>query len=88
MSKHAMASVERIVELLTQFKLPTLAAELPARFGKDGQQEALGLVLELLEMEAGDRRQRRVERLQRDACRVQRRGRERAHDADQASAIC
>jgi DNA replication protein DnaC len=61
--KTTTASVERIVELLSLFKLPTLAAELPARFDKDGQREALGLVLELLEMEAGDRRQRRVDRL-------------------------
>jgi DNA replication protein DnaC len=65
MSKRTATSVERVVELLTLFKLPTLATELPARFDQDGQQEALGLVLELLEMEAGDRRQRRVERLQR-----------------------
>lgn len=64
MTKITTAKVERIVELLHTFKLPTLATELPARFDKDGQSDALLLVLELLEMEVGDRRQRRVERLQ------------------------
>jgi len=63
MSKVTTEKVDRIVELLHTFKLPTLAAELPVRFEKDAQSDALLLVLELLEMEAGDRRQRRVERL-------------------------
>jgi DNA replication protein DnaC len=63
MTQVTTEKIDRIVELLSQFKLPTLAAELPARFDKDGQSDALLLVLELLEMEAGDRRQRRVERL-------------------------
>lgn len=63
MTQVTTTMTERIVELLTLFKLPTLAAELPARFDKDAQSEALALVLELLEMEAGDRRQRRVDRL-------------------------
>lgn len=65
MSTVTPAKVERIVELLHTFKLPTLAAELPTRFEKDAQSDALLLVLELLEMEAGDRQQRRVQRLQR-----------------------
>lgn len=65
MSMVTPAKVERIVELLHTFKLPTLAAELPARFDAEAQSDALLLVLELLEMEADDRRQRRVQRLQR-----------------------
>jgi DNA replication protein DnaC len=62
-AKVTPAMLERIVELLGLFKLPTLAAELPRRFEKDGQRDVLPLVLELLELEAGDRRERRVERL-------------------------
>jgi len=62
-AKITPAMLERIVELLSLFKLPTLAAELPKRFEKDGQRDALPLVMELLELEAGDRRERRVERL-------------------------
>jgi DNA replication protein DnaC len=63
MSKVSPAAIERIDELLALFKLPTLAHELSQRFEKDGHRDVLGLVLELLEMEAGDRRARRVERL-------------------------
>jgi DNA replication protein DnaC len=66
-AKVTPAMLERIVELLSLFKVPTLAAELPRRFEKEGQREVLPLVLELLELEAGDRRERRVDRLLRAA---------------------
>lgn len=56
---------ERVQELLTIFKLPTLSAELVRRFEKAEEHDALPLLLEVLELEAGDRRERRVERLTR-----------------------
>jgi DNA replication protein DnaC len=58
---------ERIQELLAIFKLPTMSGELVRRFEKAAKLDALPLVLEVLELEAGDRRERRVERLQRAA---------------------
>jgi DNA replication protein DnaC len=54
---------ERINELLAIYKLPTMSAELVRRFEKAGKHDALPLMLEVLEAEAGDRRERRVERL-------------------------
>jgi DNA replication protein DnaC len=54
---------ERINELLAIYKLPTMAAELVKRFEKAGKTESLPLLLEVLEAEAGDRRERRVDRL-------------------------
>jgi len=57
------AMAERISELLALFKVPTLAAEIVRRFEKGNQHDALPVLLEVLEMEAGDRRERRVERL-------------------------
>jgi DNA replication protein DnaC len=61
------AVAERIGELLSEFKLPTLHAELVARFEQAGQTKVLPLLLETLELEAGDRRQRRIDRLLRAA---------------------
>ncbi len=55
----------RIRELLTAFKLPTLADEMVSRFVAAGQATVLPLLLEVLELEAGDRRERRVDRLRR-----------------------
>jgi len=55
----------RIAELLTSFKLPTMAAELVPRFTAAGHANLLPLVAEVLELEAGDRRERRVDRLRR-----------------------
>jgi hypothetical protein len=60
----ASASVPRIAELLAAFKMPTLAAGLVRR-GEAGHSDVLPLVQELLEQEAGDRHERRVERLRR-----------------------
>ena len=54
---------ERIQELLTAFKLPTVNAELVRRLDGAGFGEALPTVLEVLEAEADARRERRVERL-------------------------
>lgn len=58
-------SNERMVELLTSFKVPTLAKELVPRLTADGHGELLPSLLELLEMEAEDRRGRRLDRLRR-----------------------
>jgi DNA replication protein DnaC len=57
--------VERIAALLTSFKLPTASAELVERLTKAGHDEALPIVLQVLEHEAEDRLGRRVERLRR-----------------------
>jgi DNA replication protein DnaC len=56
---------DRIVELLTLFKLPTMASQLVRRFVDAGQGEALGTLLEVMQDEVGERSQRRCERLQR-----------------------
>jgi len=54
---------ERTAELLTRFNLSTVATELPRRLEDAGQREALGLVLEILEMEGEAREQRKIARL-------------------------
>ena len=48
---------------LAEFKLPTMRAELVKRFEQAGLTHALPLLLEVLELEAGARRQRRIARL-------------------------
>jgi DNA replication protein DnaC len=53
----------RLRELLTQFKLPTVSAELVRRMGEAGHDEALSTLLEVFEAEADERGQRRTERL-------------------------
>lgn len=58
---------ERIGELARRFRLPTVAAEVVARFGAAGQTDALETLLEVLEMEDQDRQERRVERLRRES---------------------
>ena len=55
----------RITDLLKTFKLPTVAEELVTRFHQGGQDEALPHLLEVLELEAQDRRGRRTTRLRR-----------------------
>jgi DNA replication protein DnaC len=55
----------RIAELLTSFKLPTVATELVPRFTAAGHADVLPFLAEVLELEAGDRRERRVDRLRR-----------------------
>jgi len=55
----------RLVALCTDFKLPTLASELGPRFQKGGCEEALPLLVEVFELEAQDRMERRIDRLRR-----------------------
>ena len=62
---NATAIAERTGELLVRFKLGTAAAELARRLEQVGHQEALAVVLEVLEMEAEAREQRRIDRLRR-----------------------
>ncbi|HEY6219727.1 MAG TPA: IS21-like element helper ATPase IstB [Gemmatimonadaceae bacterium] len=61
------AMAERLAELLGLFKLPTMAAETTRRLEKSGHAAALALLLEVAEMEAGDRRERRIDRLRRSS---------------------
>jgi DNA replication protein DnaC len=59
------SSSDRIAELLTLFKLPTMASQLVPRFLEAGHDEALATLVEVMEAEIGERSQRRCERLQR-----------------------
>jgi DNA replication protein DnaC len=56
---------DRIQALCSSFRLPTVAVEAVPRFADAGQADALETLLEVLELEAGDRQQRRVDRLRR-----------------------
>ncbi len=56
---------ERIGQLCTEFKLPTVGAEAVPSFTRAGHPDALQSLLEVLEQEAEDRRQRRIIRLRR-----------------------
>lgn len=58
---------QRLTELLTGFKLPTAATEMVPRFAIAGQAGVLPLLVEVLELEAGDRKQRRIDRLRRSS---------------------
>jgi DNA replication protein DnaC len=64
---YAPETGERIKQLFAQFKLPTVSQEIVSRFVQSGHQDALTLLRDVLELEAGDRRERRVERLRRAA---------------------
>ncbi len=55
--------IERVRKLLARFKLPTLAAELSRRMIDAGHEQALPTLLEVLEAEQDERRQRRCQRL-------------------------
>lgn len=59
------AAAERIEALCGRFRLPTVAAEVVSRFRAADQAEALETLAEVLELEATDRDQRRVDRLRR-----------------------
>jgi len=59
------AQHERIQALCTEFRLPTIGAEVVKRFQADQQGPALETLLAVFELEASDRRQRRVDRLRR-----------------------
>ena len=56
---------ERIGALLSEGKLPMVAAELGRRLVAGGHREALRVVAEVMELEAAGRKERRVERLRR-----------------------
>ena len=58
-----VAIQNRIGELCHQFRLPTMGAQSVSRFTAAGHGEALETLLEVLEQEAEDRRQRRISRL-------------------------
>jgi DNA replication protein DnaC len=58
---------ERIAQLCAEFRLPTVAAEAVPRFQAADHGAALATLLEVFELEASDRRQRRVDRLRRAA---------------------
>src|SRR5579871_3354218 len=53
----------RITELLASWKLPTASGELVPRMIAAGHDEALALVAEVFDLEAGARAERRVDRL-------------------------
>jgi hypothetical protein len=55
--------VERTTQLLTGFNLSTAAPELGPRLENAGHRDALLVVLEVLEMEAEAREQRKITRL-------------------------
>lgn len=65
MPKAATTMQARLIALCSDFKLPTLATELVPCLQKAGQSEALPLVLEVFELEAQDRLERRIDRLRR-----------------------
>ena len=58
---------ERIESLCARFRLPTVATEAVPRFQAANQAVALETLVEVLELEAADRDQRRVDRLRRAA---------------------
>ena len=58
-----VAIQDRIGELCHQIRLPTVGAETVSRFTAAGHGDALETLLEVLEQEAEDRRQRRIGRL-------------------------
>ena len=58
---------DQITALLTGFTLTTAARELVARFVHAEQQPALPLLLEVLELEAQERHERRITRLRRSS---------------------
>lgn len=59
------AVTTRIEHLLGEFKLPTMANELVPRFTASGHADVFPVMLEVLELEAGDRKERKIERLRR-----------------------
>jgi DNA replication protein DnaC len=61
--KDAKPASERIQELLSGFRLPTLAREMVPGLLKAGHEDVLPVIEDLLEMESKDRHDRRVQRL-------------------------
>jgi DNA replication protein DnaC len=62
-----VAVQERIQALCSEFRLPTIGAEVVRRFQAAEHSPALETLLAVFELEASDRRQRRVERMRRAA---------------------
>jgi len=62
---NAAAVAERTNELLVRFNLTTAATQMAGRLEQAGHQQALSIVLEVLEMEAEAREQRKISRLRR-----------------------
>ncbi len=62
-----VAVQERIQALCSEFRLPTIGAEIVERFQAAEHGPALETLLAVFELEASDRRQRRVERMRRAA---------------------
>ena len=60
---NADAVSQRTNELLVRFNLTTAAAQMAGRLEQAGHQQALSIVLEVLEMEAEARQQRKISRL-------------------------
>jgi DNA replication protein DnaC len=60
-----MTPRDRIIALCGEFKLPTLASEFVPRFLQAGLEQVLPLVVEVFELEAQDRLERRIDRLRR-----------------------
>lgn len=63
MSTPSYDPATRIPELLANFRLPTLAEEMVPRLRQAGLDTVLPTLAEILELEAGDRRERRTARL-------------------------
>ena len=61
--KKSPSPAERFKELTSAFRLPTVGVEMERRLLQSGCPQAMDTVLEVFEMEAGDRKERRVERL-------------------------
>jgi DNA replication protein DnaC len=59
----ASSTAEKVAALLTSFRLPTASNQMAERLTRAGHDQALPVVLEVLEHEAADRQERRVERL-------------------------
>ena len=63
MSDFTLEMAARMQELLTRFKLPTVATEVIRRLTDAGHEVALPTLLEVYEAEADERGQRRTQRL-------------------------
>lgn len=61
------APSERLYQLARAFRLPTIAEEAAKRLLSAGHSEALDVLVDIFEMEAEDRLERRIERLRREA---------------------
>jgi DNA replication protein DnaC len=65
MTATASTAGDRVTQLLADFKLTSAAEQMVRRFNDAGYDQALGVLAEVLEVEAQARRDRRVDRLRR-----------------------